>query len=107
MNTEFVKNLSKTILNTPINQELTPGSVDRRYEPASGIKKHRERIHNESKSADNKNLPFTFRKPIKPRSRATYLRCNNCGHIVSASLNTVGIICNNCKKYSSVTEVES
>jgi len=107
MNSEFTKDLAKAVLNTTINQELPPGSVGRRYEPATGINNHRKRIHAESKTADNKNMPFTFRKPLKPKGRSVYLKCNNCGHIITGSSTTVGVVCNNCKKFSGVTEVES
>jgi formylmethanofuran dehydrogenase subunit E len=82
--------------------ELSPGSTKPRYEPEGGWQKHKERIHRESKEADKyKNLPFTFSKPKKHR-RHTTVRCKNCGHIASAPINTVGIICSECKKYSSV-----
>jgi ribosomal protein S27E len=107
VNSEFIKDLQKGITQSPsANQVLEPGSP-RRFEPASGLKKHNERIHKESKYAtEYKNLPFTFRKPLKPNGRNIYLQCNNCGHIISGSANTVGIICNNCKKFSKVTEVK-
>jgi len=81
--------------------ELSPGSTKPRYEPEGGWNKHRERIHRESKQADAKNLPFTFSKPKRHR-RHTTVKCKNCGHLTSAPVNTVGIICNECKKYSAV-----
>ena len=106
MNSEFLKDLKKGIDNSSINQRLSPGSP-RRYEPNAGIRKHNERIHKESKAADNfKNLPFSFRKPPKPKGGSAYLKCNNCGHITNGTTVTVGIICDNCKKFSLVTEVE-
>lgn len=107
VNSEFIKDLQKGITQAPsANQILEPGTP-RRYEPAMGLKKHRERIHKESRYAsEHKNLPFSFRKPPKPIGRNAYLKCDNCGHITSGSTATVGIICNNCKKFSTVTEVE-
>lgn len=82
--------------------ELDPGSTKPRYEPEGGWHKHKERIHRESKVADDhKNLPFKFSKPRKHR-RHTAVRCKNCGYVTSAPVNTVGIICPECKKYSSV-----
>lgn len=106
MNKEFIKDVQKAVKNTPLNQKLTPGSTPRRYEPVGGLKKHNERIHRESKQADDwKNLPFTFRKPPKPRGRSTYVKCDNCGYITSGTTATVGIVCPECKKFSSVSEV--
>ena len=107
MNSEFIKDLQKGITQSPsANQVLEPGSP-RRFEPALGLKKHNERIHKESKyTTEYKNLPFTFRKPPKPKGRNTYLQCDNCGHITTGSTATIGIICNNCKKFSTVTEVD-
>jgi len=107
MNQQFIKDLQKGVAQSPsVNQILDPGSP-RRYEPSSGLKRHNERIHKESKMADNyKNLPFSFRKPIKPKGRSAYLKCNNCGHVTVGSTATVGIICNNCNKFSTVTEVD-
>ncbi len=107
MNSQLVKDLQKGITNAPsYNQQLDPGSP-RRYEPASGLKKHNEKIHKESRYAtEYKNLPFTFRKPIKPKGRNAYLRCDNCGHITSGSSATVGVICNSCNQFSTVKEVE-
>jgi formylmethanofuran dehydrogenase subunit E len=106
MNNEFKKDIAKAIKNNSnIKQELTPGSTDRRYEPNSGLKKHREKIHRDSKFADNnKSLPFSFRKPIKPK-KSKLIKCSNCGNISNANTNTVGIICSNCNKFSAVEEV--
>lgn len=106
MNQEYVKDISKAIKDTPIQQELSPGSP-RRYEPAQGISRHNERIHRESKYADtHKNLPFSFRKVAKPVGRNIYVKCDSCGHITSGTTATVGIVCNNCKKFSTITKVE-
>lgn len=104
VNNEFVKDISKSMDVSGLNQEFAPGSVGRRYEPDCGIKKHNERIHRESKLADtNSSLPFSFSKPKKYK-KARLIRCCNCGNVTSADVNTVGIICTNCKQYSNVEE---
>jgi hypothetical protein len=105
MNKSFVDDLSKAIKNSDIEQRITPGSVGRRYEPPIGVKKHNERIHKESKYADdNKKLPFSFSKPSKSK-KSKLVKCCNCDNITYASINTIGIICSNCHKYSAVEEV--
>lgn len=106
MNDQFINDIKKSISSTPIDQELSPGSVDRRYEPVSGLKKHNERIHRESSKMDiHGNLPFTFGKPPKARGRSIWIKCDNCGHVSSATSITVGVICRECGQFSSVTEV--
>jgi ribosomal protein S27E len=106
MNKQFFKDVAKGVKNTPLGQKLDPGSP-RRWEPEGGIKKHNEKIHRESKQADDwKNLPFTFSKPPKPRGRSVYIQCDNCGHITSGTTVTFGMICVECKKFSTVSEVE-
>lgn len=105
MNEQFKRDLQKHVKQTPLDQELSPGTP-RRYEPKGGIDKHNARIHRESKISDSKNLEFTFRKPPKSKGRSTYIRCDNCGYITSASTATTGMICPECKKFSTVTEVE-
>lgn len=86
--------------------ELRPGAMPRRFEPECGVGKLNERIHRESKFADtHKNLPFSFRKPIKPKGRSSIIKCDNCGKLSYGNTNTVGIICSECKKFSTVTEV--
>jgi hypothetical protein len=105
MNSNFTKDVKKVLNNTQVG-ELTPGSTGRRYTPPDGVKKHNERIHRESKQADDhKNLPFAFRKPPKSRGRSTYIQCDNCGCITSATTVTVGMICPECNKFSTVKEV--
>lgn len=104
MNNEFYKDIAKHVKQTKLDQELTPGQ-GRRYDPALGEKAHRERIHRESRAAETKGLPFEFRKPPKAVGRSTYVRCDNCGYIASATTVTCGIICPECKKFSTVTEV--
>ena len=105
-NSAFTKDVARALKSEPMSAELSPGSVGRRYEPECGVRKHNERIHRESKFADNyKNLPFVFNKPRKD-GRTSYVQCDNCGHVTAASINTVGKICSNCKRYSSVTHLE-
>jgi len=99
MNEQFVRDVTKYIKQTEIKQELSPGSTPRRYVPALGEKKHRERIHRESKIADSKNLPFTFSKPKKPKRQSSF-KCKHCGYVFSAPVNTVGVICSECKTFS-------
>lgn len=85
--------------------ELSPGITKRRWEPEEGVNKLKERIHMESNYVDqHKNLPFEFSKPRRS-GRKHYMECTNCGNIVYVSINTVGIICNNCKTYVKVKEV--
>jgi len=82
--------------------ELNPGSMGRRWIPEGGIQKHNEKIHRESKIADDyKNLPFKFSKPIKSKKHVI-AKCKNCGYEIHVPKNTVGIICPECKKYSDV-----
>lgn len=103
-NSNLINDVKKSLSQESFG-DLTPGSTDRRWEPRGGVKKHNERIHRESKYADDhKNLPFTFSKP-KKNSIKKLVKCNNCGHIIYASKNTVGIVCSECKQYSEVTEV--
>ena len=108
VNSEYKKDMAKLIRNSNSgtfgSQEIEPGTVGRRYDPAIGTKKHNERIHRESKWADdNKNLPFSFSKSKKP-SRPRLVVCCNCGNVTSATINTVGIICAECRQYSNVEE---
>jgi ribosomal protein S27E len=106
VNSEFIKDVKKGLEKNKINQVLDPGVTPRRYEPNGGISRHNNRIHKESKYADEyKNLPFSFRKPPKAKGRPTYVKCDNCGHITSGSSVTVGIICKECNTFSTVTEV--
>jgi len=107
-NNQFVKDLSKGIKQSDLggSKEISPGSVGRRYEPEAGVKKHNERIHKESKWADdNRNLPFSFSKPKKAQ-RSKIVKCKNCGAIKSVNKNTVGVICSECKQYSAVEEID-
>ena len=86
--------------------ELRPGATPRRWEPEGGVKKLNDKIHRESKYADNyKNLPFSFRKPFKPLGKSSLIRCNNCGNLSYGTSSTVGMICSKCKQFSSVEVV--
>jgi predicted Zn-ribbon and HTH transcriptional regulator len=106
MNSNFKKAVERYVKQTPLNQELSPGTTGRRYEPKGGVNKHNARIHRESKVSDNKGLDFTFRKPPKPMGRSVYVSCDNCGYVTSGTTATVGFICPECKTFSTVTEVE-
>ena len=107
MNQQLINDVAKAVRNTEINQSLSPGSVGRRYEPKEGIKAHNERIHRESKFADDhKKLPFTFKKPSTSKGRSALVACDNCGNVTSGTTATVGIVCRACGKFSKVHEVE-
>lgn len=87
--------------------ELRPGVTPRRWEPEEGVNRLNNKIHKESKIADDhKNLPFSFSKPYKPKGRLKRFVCNNCGHLINGSSVTVGVICSNCNKFSTVSEVD-
>jgi len=106
MNEQFVKDIAKGVQQSKIQQELPPGSP-RRFEPEEGVRKLNERIHKESKTADDwKNLPFSFRKPLKPMGRSMAVSCDNCGHVTYGTTATVGMICKSCNEFSTVTEVQ-
>ena len=86
--------------------KLSPGVTPRRWIPEGGEQKHREKIHKESKFADDyKKLPFSFSKPSKPK-RKQLLKCKNCGHVFCGNIDTVGVICVECKQFSSVVVYE-
>jgi len=102
---EVSKDIKKYLNKNSVSTELNPGSTGRRYEPNGGTKAHVDRIHKESEISDRRGkLPFTFSKP-KNAARRKVVACKNCGHVSSASINTVGVICFNCKIYSAVEEV--
>jgi len=107
-NSELKKAITKHLKKSDLggSKELSPGTTPRRYAPEGGVNKHNERIHKESKwTDDNKNLPFSFSKPTKSQ-KSKIARCKNCGTIKSVNKNTVGVICNNCKQYSAVEEID-
>jgi len=86
--------------------ELSPGSVERRWIPEGGLQKYREKIHRESKFADeHKKLPFTFSKPKKPKLSETFY-CEKCKYTILAPKNTVMMICPNCKDVTKVVKVD-
>ena len=105
MNEQLKRDIARHVKNTPLDQELSPGSTPRRYEPTGGVGKHNARIHRESEVIDQKNLDFNFRKPPKPVGRSAYVQCDNCGYVTSATTATAGIICPECKEFSTVTGV--
>jgi len=76
----------------------------RRWIPEGGLQKHRERIHRESKIADNKKLPYVFSKPIR-KSYALF-ECEECGRVFSAAKNTVMVICSTCKKLTRAKQID-
>ena len=82
--------------------ELSPGTTGRRWVPEGGEQKLREKIHRDSKFADDhKNLPFEFSKPVKPKKH-DWFECVNCGSVKSAPKNTVMVVCKDCKQASEV-----
>lgn len=85
--------------------ELRPGVTPRRWEPEGGISKLRSKIDRDNKKISSKNLPFTFKKPQKPIGRNLVIKCDSCGNITYGTTATVGIVCKNCKKFSTVSEV--
>lgn len=85
--------------------ELSPGSTPRRWAPDGGERKLRERIHRESKWADdNLNLPFKFSKPQKSK-KSDYFECVECGRVLLASTNTIMCVCPDCKKVTKVVRI--
>jgi len=86
--------------------ELSPGSTSRRWLPDGGEQKLRNKIHKESKFADDhKNLSFSFSKP-KHLGKQILFKCLECGHTFFASKNTVMVICSKCKKATKVERVD-
>lgn len=84
---------------------LSPGSTDRRWEPEGGVRKLNEKIHRESKFADDhKNLPFKFSKPKKSK-RSKLVKCSLCNLKLYVPINTVGMICKECNKFVSVENI--
>jgi hypothetical protein len=78
---------------------------DRRWLPDIGERKHNEKIHRESKIADDyKNLPFKFSKPKKDK-RYTRFECIECSGVLFAPINTIMCVCHNCKKTTKVEKL--
>ncbi|KKN18203.1 hypothetical protein LCGC14_0958030 [marine sediment metagenome] len=85
--------------------ELSPGSTGRRWIPEGGERKHREKIHRETKFADDhKNLPFELSSPPR-RGKHMLYKCVGCGYVLSARKNTVMVACPDCKKATKVVEI--
>ena len=86
--------------------ELRPGAQGRRYEPEGGMKNLRAKIGKDIKHDRHyKDLPFSFGKPTKSTGHTAIVTCDNCGYTSVANNNTVGKICSQCHKFSTVSEV--
>lgn len=76
---------------------------ERRWIPEKGTQAYKDRIHKESKLADeHKNLPFTFSKPR--RAKATDIFVCDCGHTFSAPKGIIMFVCSNCKQLKKVNK---
>lgn len=72
-----------------------------------GSKKYKEWINKDSSKIDKySNLPFTFSKPPKRTKHREdiYHVCGHCRHVTMVNKYTAGLVCPDCKRYSSVTE---
>ena len=77
----------------------------RRWVPEGGLQKLKNKIHRESKAADDfKKLPFTFSKPIR-KSHAVFV-CVECERMFDAPKNTVMVVCPDCKKLVKVRKLD-
>jgi len=76
----------------------------RRWIPEDGLRKHRDKIHRESKIADTKNLPYTITRP-PVRKSFVWFECVECGRSFSAAKNTCMIVCPECKKLTKVRQL--
>jgi len=76
----------------------------RRWVPEGGLQKLRSKIHKESKIADDKNLPYTFSKPI--RKSYAWFECVECGKVLNAPKNTYMLACSCCKKLTKVRKLD-
>jgi len=86
--------------------ELSPGSTPRRWIPEGGEQKHREKIHRESKFAeDHKNLPFSFSKPPRNKKHEAF-ECIECGNTIWAPINTIMCVCSCCNKATKVERIK-
>jgi len=82
------------------------GSTERRWIPEGGLRRHNDKIHRESKFADDyKNLPFSFSKPQKGKKTLLF-KCVVCGRCLYAPVNTFMYICPVCKKVTKVERIE-
>ncbi len=85
--------------------ELSPGVTGRRWIPEGGERKHNEKIHRESKFADDhKNLLFELSGPPR-RGKHILYECVECGHRLSARKNIVMVVCSGCKKATKVVRI--
>ncbi|KKM97156.1 hypothetical protein LCGC14_1170840 [marine sediment metagenome] len=86
--------------------ELSPGATGRRWIPEGGERKHNEKIHRESKFADDhKNLPFELSRPPRRGKHVSYV-CVGCGYTLFARKNTVMIACPDCKKATKAVRID-
>jgi len=86
--------------------ELSPGATGRRWIPEGGEKRLRDKIHRESKFADdNKNLPFELSRPPR-RGKYVLYECAVCGYTLFARKNTVMVACTTCKKATKVVRID-
>lgn len=72
-----------------------------------GDKRYKEMIDRDSKRADTwSNLPFTFSKPAKRTQaiRDILFSCPSCERVTGVSKYTVGIVCVQCKTYTTISE---
>jgi len=65
-------------------------------------KRRMGRIDKESKIYDNSNMPFSFSKPFKHKSRVIYYECSKCGYGAFIGKNTVMYTCLGCGKLEKV-----
>lgn len=85
--------------------ELSPGATGRRWIPEGGERRHNEKIHRESKFADDhKNLPFELSRPPRQGKQVSYV-CVGCGYMLFARKNTVMVACPDCKKATKVVRI--
>ena len=86
--------------------ELSPGATSRRWIPEGGERRHNEKIHRESKFADDhKNLPFELSRPPRRGKQEPYV-CAVCGYFLYARKNTVMVACPDCKKATKVVKID-
>lgn len=72
-----------------------------------GARRYRERIHRESKFADDhKNLPYKFSKPKKSKPSNTHYECEECSRDFWVNEDTVIVICGHCKHMNRVKKMD-
>lgn len=68
-------------------------------------KSHKEKIHKESKFADNnKNLPFEFSKPKKSKPNRDVYQCDKCDRVIPMDASRTCVIVCVCKNFMIVEE---